>query len=85
MNMEEIFEEEENMNSDETKKSVDQMKQEVNKLNSAIEEIQSNCRHADYSIKNTSKDSAIIRRVCDTCNAVIGYPSDQELKDSGYM
>ena len=85
MQVEEIFEDDESMDSDETKKNVNKLKEEVNKLNSEIEEIQDSCRHPEYSIKNTSDSSAVIRRVCDECNAVIGYPTNDELKDNGYM
>jgi peptidoglycan hydrolase CwlO-like protein len=82
---ENIFEDEA-MDSDETKKNVNKLKEEVNKLNSEIEEIQDKCRHTEYSIKNTSKDAtATIRRVCDDCNAEIGYPTNDELKENGYM
>jgi len=84
--IEEAIFEEEAMESDETKKNVDKLKNEVNKLNTEIEEIQDNCKHPEYSIKNVSSDAtAAIRRVCDNCKANIGYPSNDELKKNGYM
>ena len=50
-----------------------------------LEEIQKECNHKDgYDVKFMSGTNEV-RRVCKTCQSVIGYPSENELKDNGFI
>jgi len=49
-----------------------------------LEKIQEECNHKDgYNVKFAGSTNEV-RRVCKTCQKVIGYPSEQELKDNGF-
>ena len=47
-------------------------------------EIQSDCKHTNFTIKYIQEIKSP-KRVCDNCNKDIGYANDKELKDSGFM
>jgi len=58
---------------------------EKQKIEKEIEEIQKSCQHSNKSIKSVRErvDSTtlIIRYVCDECSKIIGYPSNEEIKN----
>lgn len=55
---------------------------EIKSLEKELEEIQNSCPHESYSIKNspqTIESSFCLRKICDECQAVLGYPSPEEV------
>ncbi len=49
-----------------------------------VEGLQKNCPHKDgVDIKFLSGTNEV-RRICKSCQAPIGYPSEQELKNNGF-
>ena len=55
---------------------------EIKTLEKELMEIQDRCPHPKYTIKNSqgTKDSGFcLRRICDECQAVVGYPSPEEI------
>ncbi len=46
-------------------------------------DIQEECKHNGFIIKFDSDN--ILRKVCNDCEKVIGFPSDQELKDNNFL
>ena len=48
-------------------------------LKKEIEQYQLNCNHKNSSIKTL--ENGDIRKVCDNCEKVLGYPSKSELDD----
>mgnify|MGYP005637311583 FL=1 len=65
-------------------KNVGKIEEEIKTLKKTLDEIQKECPHTDYTIKYLPNVSSP-KRVCDECNKDIGYGTDQELKDSGFM
>jgi hypothetical protein len=65
-------------------KKAKEIKQEIKGLQKDLEEIQNTCRHQSYSIKFSDEDQRV-RRVCDHCGKEIGFASEDELKDNGFM
>jgi hypothetical protein len=55
---------------------------EIKSLERELEEIQNSCQHQKYSIKNCpsgSDKSFSLKRVCDSCQMDIGYPTQEEI------
>lgn len=55
---------------------------EIKSLEKELESIQESCTHPSSSIKNSASNgesSFCLRRICDTCQAVVGYPSTEEI------
>jgi len=65
-------------------KSVEKIEKEIKTLKKTLDEIQEDCLHTSYKIKYLPNAKSP-KRVCDECNKDIGYATDQELKDSGFM
>lgn len=80
----EIILEDETMSPEEIKKLVSQYKEEINKINQSILDLQNECRHKETEIKNISSGTVELRKVCTHCDKVVGYPTQQELKEEGY-
>jgi hypothetical protein len=58
---------------------------EKKNVSKEVEKIQEDCSHKDgYDVKFAGEGNEV-RRVCVTCQKVIGYPSQQELKDNGFI
>ena len=49
-----------------------------------MEIIQDGCEHNKFTIKFDS-DSKSVRKICKDCEKVIGYPTEQELKDNNFL
>jgi len=65
-------------------KNVGKIEEEIKTLKKTLDERQKECPHTNYTIKYLLNVSSP-KRVCDECNKDIGYGTDQELKDSGFM
>ena len=76
--------EENNMEPNEIKKLVSSAKEDITKLNTTLNELQENCSHKETTVKNIGTSVAEIRRVCKTCEKVLGYPNKDEMKNAGY-
>lgn len=54
----------------------------IKTLGKELEAIQSACTHPDYTVKNFNihgSSNFSVRRVCDLCQADIGYPTQEEI------
>lgn len=50
-----------------------------------LKEIQNNCDHKDgYNVKFLGDGSNDVRKFCKTCNLIIGYPTEEDLKNNGF-
>jgi hypothetical protein len=59
--------------------------EEGNSILSDIEELQKLCKHNEgYDVK-FEQGTNQVRRICKVCGSVIGYPSEDELKDNGFI
>jgi len=59
--------------------------EEGNSILSDIEELQKICKHNEgYDVK-FEQGTSQVRRICKVCGSVIGYPSEDELKDNGFI
>jgi len=72
------------MRPNEIKKLVSSAKEDIDKLNITLTELQKTCTHKETIVKNISTSVAELRRVCKTCEKVLGYPNKGEMKDAGY-
>jgi len=71
----------------EIRKQVGLLKKSIKKSQDELIELQKNCRHKDgYIIKSIGDPPSVsVKRICNTCESIIGYPTDEELKKEGYM
>lgn len=72
------------MSPEEIKNLVSDYKLEINRLNQLVDELQNQCRHNEIEIKNVSSGTIELRKVCKHCEKIVGYPTQQELKEEGY-
>ena len=80
----EIVLEDESMSPKEIEQEIKKYKEEVNILNERINELQEMCKHTETDIKNVSTSVFTLRKVCNICDKIIGYPTNSELKKAGY-
>ena len=67
---------------DAKRKEVDQLLSDKREIERKIEEIQANCKHEKSVIKQVADESSFtIRRVCESCGQIVGYPSSEEIKN----
>ena len=55
--------------------------EEIKTLEKDLIEIQESCAHSKYTVKNCQDSSTrgfCLKRVCDSCQADLGYPTQQE-------
>jgi wobble nucleotide-excising tRNase len=57
-------------------KNVEKIEEEIKSLEKTLDEIQTGCPHANYTIKYIS-DTNSPKRVCDNCNKDLGYANDK--------
>lgn len=65
-------------------KKVNDIKGQIKSLKQDLKEIQSKCLHDECSIKFDDKGKSL-RKICRDCEQIVGYPTEQELKDNGYI
>lgn len=67
--------------------SISKLKVEIKKLEAEISNFRKLCRHNSYVIDNINKSSQTLqlRKVCKLCGEVLGFPSDEDLKENGYI
>lgn len=58
--------------------------EEEKKVLKEVKEIQKDCAHKEGYVVKFLSDTSNVRRFCGACNQVIGYPSEQELKDNNF-
>jgi phage host-nuclease inhibitor protein Gam len=65
-------------------KKVEDIKKEIKTLKEDIEEIQSNCEHPKTELKFSNKEKRVIK-ICSECQKRVGFPTNEELKENGYL
>lgn len=55
---------------------------EISKLNKELEELQNSCKHEEIKIELIN--FTLVRKCLD-CGLILGYPNEQERKNSGYI
>ena len=65
-------------------KKVNDIKGQIKSLKQDLKEIQSKCLHDECSIKFDDKGKSL-RKICRDCEQIVGYPTEQELKDNGFI
>lgn len=65
-------------------KKVEIIKKEIKSLKEDIEEIQSSCDHKEHKLIFKEKDKRVVK-ICIVCEKQIGYPSNDELKENGFI
>ncbi len=71
--------------NEDIRKEVSSLEDTIKQAEKRLAEIQDECKHKETSVRdvrdgNTTK----IRIVCKDCDAIVGYPTEQQLKESGY-
>jgi len=69
---------------DNTKYSISQIKDKIRNLYKSIEGIQDICLHENTIIKHSDERRSVMK-ICRDCDKIIGYPSNDELKQNGYI
>ena len=65
-------------------KKVNDIKSQIKSLKRDLKDIQSKCLHEEYSIKFDT-DGKSLRKICKNCEQIVGYPTEQELKNNGFI
>jgi hypothetical protein len=58
--------------------------EEKSKVSKEVEDIQKNCKHKEGNVIKFRACSNEVRRFCKTCDTLIGFPTEKELKDNGF-
>ncbi len=67
---------------DAKRKEVEQLLSDKRNIERKIEKIQADCKHEHTVIKQVADDrSFAIRRVCESCGHIVGYPSSEEIQN----
>ena len=65
---------------DAKRREVEQLLSDKRNIERKIEQIQANCKHEIIVIKQVANESSFaIRRVCESCGQIVGYPSSKEI------
>ena len=65
---------------DAKRREVEQLLSDKRNIERKIEQIQAECKHEQQVIKQVADDSSFaIRRVCESCGHIVGYPSSEEI------
>ncbi len=64
---------------DANRREVDKLLSDKRNIERKIEKIQADCKHENIVIKQVADESSFaIRRVCESCGQIVGYPSPGE-------
>tara|TARA_R100000084_G_C4513798_1_gene83666 strand:- start:66 stop:284 length:219 start_codon:yes stop_codon:yes gene_type:complete len=67
---------------DANRKKVEQLLSDKRNIEKQIEQIQAECKHSKQVIKQVANESSFaIRRVCESCGRIVGYPSSEEIQN----
>ena len=67
---------------DAKRREVDKLLSDKRNIERKIEQIQAECKHEQQVIKQVADDSSFaIRRVCESCGQIVGYPSPEEIQN----
>ena len=67
---------------DAKRKEVDPLLSDKRNIERKIEQIQADCKHENIVIKQVADESSFtIRRVCESCGHIVGYPSSEEIQN----
>ena len=67
---------------DAKRREVEQLLSDKRNIERKIEQIQANCKHENIVIKQVADESSFtIRRVCESCGHIVGYPSSEEIQN----
>lgn len=58
------------------------IKEKIKELETQLENIQQDCKH-DPVVKFNDELKSVVKE-CKICNKVIGYPTQQEMKENGF-
>ncbi len=75
------------MDNKNIKKTKEELTKNIKDSEEALKELRKKCKHSDTVIKNVELESSTfkLRKVCDLCGEHVGFPTNDELKDNGYM
>ena len=67
---------------DAKRREVEQLLSDKRNIERKIEKIQADCKHENIVIKQVADESSFtIRRVCESCGQIVGYPSSEEIQN----
>ena len=65
---------------DAKRREVEQLLSDKRNIEQKLEKIQAECKHEHTVIKQVTDGSSFaIRRVCESCGHIVGYPSPEEI------
>ena len=67
---------------DAKRREVEQLLSDKRKIEQKIDKLQHDCKHEKQVIKQVADESSFtIRRVCESCGQIVGYPSSEEIQN----
>jgi len=66
------------------KKKINDIKDTIKSLKTDLKELQNNCTHSEDTIKFHAKTNSV-RKICNICQKIIGYPTEDELRENDFL
>jgi len=75
------------MENNNIKNKQEELNKNIKDSEKALKELRKNCKHSETNIKDVNTESSALKlmKVCNLCGEQLGFPTNQELKDNGYM
>lgn len=74
------------MDNNYIKNRVKELLKLIKEAGEELNSIRKVCRHSDYIVKDTNfgVGASKLRKVCESCEEIVGMPSEDDLRNSGY-
>lgn len=66
------------------KKKINDIKDTIKSLKTDLKELQNTCTHSEDIIKFDIKTNSV-RKICRICQKIIGYPTEDELRENDFI
>jgi hypothetical protein len=73
--------------NDEIKQKAEELINMIKVVEEELVELRKTCKHSDYKIKdiNFGVGASKLRKMCKFCDKIIGFPTQKDLGDNGYI
>ena len=66
------------------KKKINDIKENIKSLKTDLKELQNTCSHSATTIKFHVKTNGV-KKICNICQKVLGYPTEDELRENDFL
>lgn len=75
------------MDNDDIKIKLDELTSRLKEVDSEIKDLRNSCKHLEIVVKDTNfgSGSSKVRKICKFCEEIVGFPTQKELKNNGFL